>query len=158
MWPPHPPVSLMTTQPTPSGGCWTYDGGVRGFSTWWTGQVTVLRSDAGCHVASYWIRPSSLISTVHTLTSMVDRLEAFLEGGALSWSPPVSCVCLCVSLSVCVWACVGVGLVLAFQIGAPVSGHLISLTWLPSSPQPPLYKSPGLPATRCQIVFTFSVR
>ena len=72
----------------------------------------VLKSVAGCRAASSWIRPSSLISTVVTRASPVDRLEAFLKGGALSQSPSVSqsvcilvlaCV-LCVSLYE--WACV----------------------------------------------------
>ena len=95
----------------------------------------VLKKDVGCPAASSWILPSSQPFTAVTRTGLVDRLEAFLEGGALSQSLSVSMcfVSMCVSVRVGVF--VGVG-------SAPVP-NLAHLIPVPQSPHlPAIYSSP----------------
>uniref|UniRef100_A0A3B3CT51 Integrase catalytic domain-containing protein n=1 Tax=Oryzias melastigma TaxID=30732 RepID=A0A3B3CT51_ORYME len=82
----HPSVSLTAPQPSRLVGSWT-SGAVGGASSsWWTGRVTVLRSGPGSPALSSWTPPSYPPSTVPTLTAVLDRLEAVVEGGVLSWS------------------------------------------------------------------------
>ena len=73
-------------------------------STLWTGRGMVLRSIAGCRTTSSWTLPWCRIFTAASPASLVDRLEALLEGGALSQSLSDMCWPVCVCL--CEWACV----------------------------------------------------
>uniref|UniRef100_A0A8C7WT17 Integrase catalytic domain-containing protein n=1 Tax=Oryzias sinensis TaxID=183150 RepID=A0A8C7WT17_9TELE len=86
--PRRPPVSSMALLPLRSAVSWTFGVGVVGTSSWLIGRAMIRRSDPGSPALSSWTRPSSRISSGPILIAVLDRLEAVVEGGVLSW-------CLC---------------------------------------------------------------
>uniref|UniRef100_A0A3B3I2Y3 ribonuclease H n=1 Tax=Oryzias latipes TaxID=8090 RepID=A0A3B3I2Y3_ORYLA len=51
----------------------------------WKTAATVLKNGRGSPALSSWTRPSSRISSGPILIAVLDRLEAVVEGGVLSW-------------------------------------------------------------------------
>ncbi|XP_078810602.1 uncharacterized protein LOC144994962 isoform X1 [Oryzias latipes] len=83
--PHHPPGSSMALRRTPLAASWTSGAGVAAISSWSIGRGMVLRNAPGSPVRSFWTPPLSPTSTVPTRIVVLDRLEAVVRGGVLSW-------------------------------------------------------------------------